>query len=495
MNNPVEHDLSFIFAPSQFTAKIQQIREPLHLIKNDEDGSIGLMTHSEYQTWQTILTKYTLSHVGVLPALYPENLGDPTFRLTHHCRFPYIVGEMANGIATSEMVIAAAKAGMLGFFGAAGLLPAVIEKNILAIQAALGTQYLNWGANLINSPHEPHIETATVDLYLQHHVNRVSASAYMSLTPEIIRYACHGLTVDPTGRIARRNYVFAKISRPEVAKPFLSPAPEEILNHLVQQQKITAEEAQLARFIPVAEDITVEADSGGHTDNRPLTALFPTILMQAQALKQQYQYSMPLRIGAAGGLGTPAAVNAAFNLGAAYVLTGTINQSAVEAGLSEAGKHLLASADIADVAMAAAADMFELGVKLQVLKRGTLFAARANKLYEIYTSYGSLPDIPLAEKTKLEQQIFGNTLEEIWAITKQFFQERDRQQLEKAEASPKHKMALVFRWYLGLSSRWAIAGTEERKSDYQIWCGPAMGAFNRWVADSFLENIAERTVE
>jgi hypothetical protein len=47
-------------------------------------------------------------------------------------------------------------------------------------------------------------------------------------------------------------------------------------------------------------------------------------------------------------------------------------------------------------------------------------------------------------------------------------------------------MALVFRAYLGLASRWAIDGRAERRIDYQIWCGPAMGAFNAWAKDSFL---------
>ena len=30
--------------------------------------------------------------------------------------------------------------------------------------------------------------------------------------------------------------------------------------------------------------------------------------------------------------------------------------------------------------------------------------------------------------------------------------------------------------------------------DAQIWCGPAMGAFNDWVAGTFLEPLEERTV-
>jgi hypothetical protein len=55
-------------------------------------------------------------------------------------------------------------------------------------------------------------------------------------------------------------------------------------------------------------------------------------------------------------------------------------------------------------------------------------------------------------------------------------------------------MALLFRSYLGQSSKWAIAGEGPRKIDYQIWCGPAMGAFNSWVSGSFLEEPEDRNV-
>jgi hypothetical protein len=55
-------------------------------------------------------------------------------------------------------------------------------------------------------------------------------------------------------------------------------------------------------------------------------------------------------------------------------------------------------------------------------------------------------------------------------------------------------MALVFRWYLGMSSRWAIDGEVRRRADYQVWCSPAMGAFNAWVRGTFLEDPAQRTV-
>jgi trans-AT polyketide synthase, acyltransferase and oxidoreductase domains len=289
--------------------------------------------------------------------------------------------------------------------------------------------------------------------------------------------------------------VFAKISRPEVAEPFMSPAPPAMLQALVTQGQITAEEAALAAHVPLAEDITAEADSGGHTDNRPLTALFPTILGLRNSLMARHGFVRPIRVGAGGGLGTPAAVAATFALGAAYVMTGSINQSAVESGLSEGGRAMLAQAGLADVIMAPAGDMFEMGVKVQVLRRGTMFATRGAWLYELYSTYPSIEALPAAVRERLEREIFQKPIAQVWAETEAYFRQRDPQQVVRAGQDPRHKMALAFRWYLGQSSRWAIAGDPARRMDYQIWCGPAMGAFNAWVAGSFLAPVTNRTVE
>ena len=143
--------------------------------------------------------------------------------------------------------------------------------------------------------------------------------------------------------------------------------------------------------------------------------------------------------------------------------------------------------------MAPAADMFELGVKVQVLRRGTMFAVRAQKLYELYRSYPSLESIPAAEREKVETQLLRATFGQAWASTRAFWAARDPREVARAEADPRHLMALVFRSYLGLSSRWAIAGEPDRRADFQIWCGPAMGAFNSWVRGSFLEKPDART--
>jgi PfaD family protein len=166
----------------------------------------------------------------------------------------------------------------------------------------------------------------------------------------------------------------------------------------------------------------------------------------------------------------------------------------MESGLSHDAKALLADADYPDVAMAPSADMFELGVQVQVLKRGTMYAARAGRLYEAYLRYDSLEAIEPRVRARLEQEIFRMPLEQAWQETRAYWSAHEPAEVARAESTPKHQMALTFRWYLGLSSQWAVRGTADRRADYQVWCGPAIGAFNRWTAGSFLADPAQRSV-
>ena len=424
-----------------------------------------------------------LAHV---PVLTPDGLGDKTFQNTYGVRANYVAGAMANGIGSARLVIAMARAGMLGFFGAAGLSTERIRLAIDEIQREVAG--LPYGFNLIHSPAEPQQEQETVDLYLERGVRVVSTSAYLGLTPMVVQYRVRGIHRGEDGRIVVPNKLLAKISRPEVAEKFLRPPPQKILNGLVQAGRITAAEASLAANIPMADDLTAEADSGGHTDNRPLPVLLPLI----RALRDRI--APEVRVGAAGGLGTPDAVASAFALGAAYVVTGTINQACVEAGTSDMVKALLADAGMADVGMAPASDMFEAGVDVQVLKRGTLFAMRGQQLYALYRDHDSLDDIAPAVLQKVEKQILRCSVDEVWRGCIDFFTKRDPDQLDRAARDPRHKMALVFRWYLGLSSRWAIGGDQDRKMDCQIWCGPCIGSFNDWTAGTFLAAPENRSV-
>ena len=420
-----------------------------------------------------------------------SSFGDPSFLKTYGVAAAYYAGGMANAIASEELVIALGKAGLMGCFGSGGLSPARLSNAIDTVQAELGEAPYMF--NLLHNPFEPSAEQATVDLFLEKNVRVVEAAAYINLTAALVEYRVRGLSADDTGKITIGNRVIAKISRKEVALRFLQPPPEKILQDLIAKGKITESQAQIARQLPVADDITVEADSGGHTDNQPLVALLPSIIALRDQTQAQNQYTQPVRIGAAGGISTPGAVLGAFMMGAAYVVTGSVNQACIESGASDHTKLLLSRADMADVTMAPSADMFEMGARVQVLKKGCMFPMRAQKLYDLYLTHSSLEEIPLNVREDLEEKIFKRKIDDIWADTVSFFQQRDPSQIEKARENPKKKMALVFRWYLGLASRWSRDGVEDRRMDYQIWCGPSMGAFNEWAAGTYLEKPENRT--
>ncbi|KAF0174680.1 MAG: PfaD family protein [Limisphaerales bacterium] len=422
-----------------------------------------------------------------------DRLGDASFRRDHGLRYAYVAGAMANGIASVELVEAMARGGMLGFFGAAGLGKDRVESALHRLQAEISG--LPFGVNLIHSPNESELEDAVARLFIQRGLRLIEASAYLRLTLAVVRFRVAGIHRDATGHIVTPNRIVAKVSRVEVATQFFSPPSAEFLNELVRTGELTAEQAVLAAQIPVAQDVTAEADSAGHTDNRPLITLLPTLLALRDRLQAQFNYTQPLRVGAAGGLSTPSGLAAAFAMGAAYVVTGSVNQACVESGSCDAVRKLLAQAEQADTAMAPAADMFEMGVKLQVLKRGTMFPMRAAKLWELYRAHPSLDAIPETDRVQLEKQFFRATLDEAWRSTREFWLKRDPKQVERAERDAKHKMALVFRAYLGLSSRWANAGEPSRVMDYQVWCGPAMGAFNEWTRGTFLAQPENRRAE
>ncbi len=469
-------------------AQLLQLHQPLYVVRYQ--GQLGLtasgtpLAQPDPSAPVELLTQ--------LPAVPLQNLGDPSFLSHHHVRYAYMAGAMAGGISSVEMIIALGQAGILASLGTGGLSLEQVETAIAQVQQALPQG--PYAFNLLHNPHDQSLELATIQLYLDRGVHTVEASAFLALTPNIVYYRAAGLRLNGANQIEIHNRVIAKVSRQEVASKFMQPAPAKMLQALVDQGLITTQQAELAAQVPMADDITVEADSGGHTDNRPLVCMLPAMVAIRDRIQAEFNYAQPVRIGAAGGIATPQSLLSALSLGAAYVVTGSINQACLEAGTSDHTKALLAEAEMADVAMAPAADMFEAGVKVQVLKKGTMFPMRAQKLHDIYSTYASFDEIPATERTKLEKQILQQSIESAWQEVADYQQRRNPAKLERALKNPKMQMALVFRRYLGLSSRWSRGGDGSRKLDYQIWCGPAMGAFNEWVKGSSLSLAANRRV-
>merc|ERR1719502_820702 len=276
--------------------------------------------------------------------------------------YPLYTGAMAKGIASADLVIAAGQNGMLGSLGAGGLPPHKVQQALDKVQAALPNG--PYAVNLIHSPYDDLLEKRNVDLFLEKGVRVVEASAFMTLTPHVVGYRVAGLEKDPaTGKTLTRNSIIFKVSRTELADMALRPPPAEIVAKLLKQGLITAEQAALAPTVPMCDDVAVEADSGGHTDNRPMPVLLPVVLARRDEVAKET--GVRVRVGAGGGIGCPEAALAAFAMGADFIVTGTINQMARQSGTCDTVRKQLSQATYSDVVMAPAADMFEMGVDLQ----------------------------------------------------------------------------------------------------------------------------------
>lgn len=417
-----------------------------------------------------------------------EKLGDLDFRKEFKIKYPYLIGGMYKGISSREMVVAAANSGILSFLGTGGMKISDIERDIQFIQEQSGTEI--YGMNFLYNPSHPEKEKQTMEVFLRYGISIIEASAFMEITESLVEFLANGIAFEHDGYVLK-NKIIAKISRPEIAKEFVSPPPERLIKKLLSNKRITNEVADVLRHNPVAKAICVESDSGGHTDSGVAYAIFPVIREICNEIAFQNQFKTTVFVGAAGGIGTPTAAAAAFMLGADFIVTGSINQCTVEAGISDSVKDMLQDIDVQDTGYAPAGDMFEYGARVQVLKKSVFFPARANKLYEIYLQNKSLDDINSKTRQTLEERYFHRSFEDIFNELKLHY---PVEYIHKAEINPKYKMALVFKWYFFYSTQLALKGDGENRVDYQVQCGSSLGAFNQWVKGSEMEKWRERNV-
>jgi len=422
-----------------------------------------------------------------------NTLGDEDFQRDYNVKYNYVCGSMYKGISSENMVVALAKQRILSFFGSGGLDADEVEKAIINIKSRIRENH-PFGVNLLSVPGQSDAEMKLVDLCIKHQVRVIEASAFMQISLPLVRYHVSGLVKGRDGKIKLNHRIISKVSRPEVAELFMKPPPEKMLSKLVEQKFITREQAMLATSLPISQDICVESDSAGHTDQGNPFVLLPSILSIRDNIARNYNYLRKIRIGAAGGIGTPEAAFAAFMLGADFILTGSVNQCTVESGMSSQAKDILQHIQPQDTGYAPAGDMFGTGAQVQVVKRGLFFHARANKLQDIYFHNNSLDELDDRIKQEIEHKYFGRKFDEVWEETRSYYQSRDPATLLELEKSPKKKMAALFKWYFIHSTRLALAGSNHQKMDYQLHCGPALGAFNMIVKGQRLESWKNRHV-
>ena len=413
--------------------------------------------------------------------------GAKDFKQDYGIKYAYVAGGIHHGISSPDFVIRMGKAGLLAYFGTGGLALSQVESAIKQIQSAI-TRTQAYGVSLICNNNHPETENALGDLLLKYQVRNVEVVDCIQVTASLVRLRVKGLAQGPNG-----NRILARVTHPEVAASFLSPPPERLVNKLVVENKITPAEAELAANVPVADDICIEASSGWHSDNGTAQVLLPVVLKLRDELQASHSYTRKVRVGSADGIGTPSAVAAAFLLGADFVLTDTLNQCSVEASLSEPAKDLLEQVNVQDTEYAPAREMFELGAKVRVLKKGLLFPARANKLYELYKQHNSLDEIDERTRKQLQERYFKKSFAEV--ISAISSSTRNTSQIAEAEPNPKQRMAMVFKWYLDHGMDLALRGNDGGRVDYQILCAPALGAFNHWSKGTAFEKWRHRHVD
>ena len=118
---------SLAFGESEITSRLLELDRPCFVVQ--DQGRIGVSHQGHWRGSASRLPGHAHTSIWA-PPLPITALGDPAFRESHGVRYSYYTGAMANGIASEDLVIALGGAGILGCFGAAGLLPARIEAAI-----------------------------------------------------------------------------------------------------------------------------------------------------------------------------------------------------------------------------------------------------------------------------------------------------------------------------------------------------------------------------
>lgn len=415
------------------------------------------------------------------------HLGASSFIKDYGLNYAYAAGSMCQGISSDQLVIKMAQSGFLAFLGSVGLTIKQLEVLIKSCQTALSPTHI-FGVNVhLNS--DGLSNEQLINLCLQHCVNCIEVSGFDHLSLDLIKYKAQGLS-QSNDHIISKHKILCKTSKPETAELFMQASPRHMLDKLLADQCINKEQHKLAQKVPFADDICVEGDGGWKTEQASILVKLPEIIR----LRNQYAqtHSSEVRIGCSGGLGTPEAIAAVFMLGADFVLTGSINQCTVEANVSEHVKQLLCELSSEDTCSVPAGDMFESGARSQVVRKGLYFPARAQKLYDLYRLNKGLDGLSQKEKFQIEQHFMQKSFT---AVLAEIMTTENSQEIKKINENDKYKMARVFKWYFDHAQKSALNGLQINQDNYQIFCSPAMGAFNQWVSETDLKSWKNRHVD
>lgn len=462
---------------TKLVAQIKREAEPLDLSEEPEViPAVQSQSQSQPQEPITVFSNSTL--------------GSQDFQKEYNTKYAYIIGSMGHGILDEKMLISAGKNGLLSFFGTSGLSLQRVEEAIKNVQRELrrGEPY---GFNITFSVSSSEMEESLIEMYFNYGVHTIEASSYTTITKQLVRYRIKGLRRNADNAIEIPNRIIVKLSRTDMAESFMSPPPKRIVDALLRDGVISTEEAELSQQIPMSHDICVVTDTAGYTVGANMFATLPTIESIRDRISTSNQYKNSIRVGAAGGIGSPVSASAVFLMGADFIMTGSINQCTVEAATSDTVKDMLSAMNVQDTSYVRTIDKYNAYQQMQVLKKGTLFYVCVEKFYNLYHEVNSIDEIDPKTRELIETRYLKKSFEEV--LQEIMLSDKFRA-MNTSYITPKLQLELVFNWYMEQAFQWAIEGNTNNQLNYEIMCSSALGAFNQWVKGTSFEDWRNRTV-
>jgi trans-AT polyketide synthase/acyltransferase/oxidoreductase domain-containing protein len=220
--------------------------------------------------------------------------------------------------------------------------------------------------------------------------------------------------------------------------------------------------------------------------------VIPVLSQNRDDIRREYRLQNRVRIGLAGGIGTPYAVASAFVKGVDFVMSGSINQCTVESGQSDLVKSMLAKMDIHDTDYIPTDELLNSKTKVQILKKGVFFPAKAARLHEIFRTQESLSSMPVRLKDEVEKKYLKKSFAEVLG---EIVEHGTPAGLDSLEESPTYELGLILRWYYNRSIELALNGAQADAVDFNVHTSGAMGACNQWLRNTPYEAWRSRHAE
>ncbi|GGR96762.1 hypothetical protein GCM10010269_39520 [Streptomyces humidus] len=391
-----------------------------------------------------------------------ERLGSARFRERYGAELAWVVSGTGDGAVGEEVCRAARAAGLAA---TADPVPGVPDPACLD-----GAGRQGWGVGLRPGPHADE----QVGALLAHEVRHVEADHPHGPDAALVRFRFTGARRGPAGAPVAVRHVIARVTGLDQAAAFLRPPSEALLAGLVRSGGLTPAEADAARALPVASDLAVQAVGGWHTGGADAYQLLPSVA----ALAARSPGPEPVHVGLCGVVGTPEQAATAFALGAAFLVSTSLTACAPAARLADTLKDTLARAGDDDVTWAPTERHATLGVPARVVRRGTLFPARAGLLHRLLRAHRYFADIPGQRRRHIEEHLLGGPAAELAADD---------------GGDGRLRTADVFRWYARETARRTSGGDPVRPLDHQLPCDPELTHFNRVTAGTALAAWTART--